>query len=77
MKKDNSPPGQTAADQARALLEGTFGTVPVVATPLLNGLPQIAVYFQDILLLGLDRASDGRLVFLTRKPSPNVKEYPR
>lgn len=75
--EDNSQPGRTAADQARTLLEGTFGTVPVVATSLLNGLPQIAVYFQDLLLCGLGRSPDGRLVFLSRKPSSNVKENPR
>lgn len=60
-------PGRSAADLARQVLAGNIrGNVPVTATPVLNGLPQVAFGFQDIRLFGWGRAEDGRLKFLTR-----------
>ena len=59
----------------RDTIQGAFNEIPVTATSILNGLPQVAVYFQDIRLYGFDRADDGRLVFLTRRKSETlVKE---
>ena len=58
--------GQGAAHSARELIGGAFSNIPVTETPILNGLPQVAFYFQDIRLFGLGRAADGRLSFIRR-----------
>lgn len=58
---------QQAAIEAQAMgfLEGAGATlhIPVSATSVLNGLRQIALYFQDIRIRGFDLADGGRLVF--------------
>jgi hypothetical protein len=58
--------GQGAAQSARTLIGGAFMDIPVTETPILNGLPQVAFYFQDIRLYGIGRDDDGRLSFLSR-----------
>ena len=60
-------PGRGVAARARQILAGGVRVnIPVTATPILNGLPQIAFGFQDIRLFGLGCEKDGRLKFLRR-----------
>ena len=64
---DRGRPVRTIADEARTVLRGGgLREVPVTATPVLNGLPQVAFCFQDIRLFGLGREDDGRLKFLAQ-----------
>lgn len=51
------------AGRAEEIIGGSFQDIPVIATPILNGLPQVAFYFQDIRLYGFDLAKDGSLAF--------------
>ena len=55
-----------AAKSANTLVGGAFMDIPVTATPILNGLPQVAFYFQDIRLYGIGCDDDGRLTFMPR-----------
>jgi hypothetical protein len=48
------------------MLGGATKKIPVTPSPVLDGLAQIAVFFQDIRLYGLKSDEDGRLSFLTR-----------
>lgn len=59
-------------NRARTLIAGAFDNIPVIATSVLNGLPQVAFYFQDIRLFGFGRENDDRLKFLSRREAENV-----
>lgn len=54
-------------------LKGAKRKIPVTATDILNRVPQIAVYFQDIRIYGFDCEKDGRLKFLTKHEAETLK----
>ena len=71
--KEGSVRREAIANSAETIIQGVFQDIPVTVTPILNGLPQIAVYFQDIRIYGFDCEEDGRLKFLTKYKAETLK----
>lgn len=57
-----------AIDYANEIIESRLD-ITADAVPIMNGLPQVAFYFQDIRLYGFWREGDGRLLFQTEYQS--------
>ena len=51
---------------ASSLLSGGDSDIVICETEVLDGLPQVAFFFQDIRVWGLGRDEDGRLLFLSK-----------
>ena len=66
------PKAAAIYNQAKRRLEGGGGgEIGVCETPVLDGLPQTAFFFQDIRVYGVGRDDKtGRLLFLSRNGMP-------
>ena len=58
--------GKVTLSAVEGMLQGATKRIPVTTSPVLDGLAQVAVFFQDIRLYGLKSDEDGRLAFLTK-----------
>ena len=60
------PKSSNLFQHASNLLSGGDGGIEVRETEVLDVLPQVAIFFQDIRVWGIGRDEDGRLLFLSK-----------